>query len=398
MTWQAVVFDIMAKIHELHLAGEAQATVLVAEIEQMKSEPKKAQEFEANIFEKSKGLELLSHLEREDLDRLRLDRHRCAHPSIHDPTSDYQPTPELARSHLRNIVEHLLSRPPVAGKSALDKLKKLVDLPTFPIDEEEALVMFRCSPLQRAKNSVVREFFFFLMQRILIQTGPVDQHVRDATAISALYHLHPEQCELFLGDEVDKFVDYARNQGSWSVLWLVDVASRISTLADHLSDGSLLSIKHALLDSNLQNRAPMWERIAKIPRLDPWQQEFVKSLEYLDFVRVCERNPGDIRLKDRAFSELLDAGSYSGANKVGHAFFIPAAHLLSEEDLEQLFQIAGKNDQVGASQALKDLAKLLVDSGQLETKGLKKLIESNCPRPDSLRRMMMLSENYEPKD
>ena len=83
--------------------------------------------------------DLLSPVEAVDLARLRDDRHRCAHPSQQSAEEPYEPPAELARTHLRNAVVHLLARPPLQGTKAWDRVWRAVTSEYFPDSEKDAI-------------------------------------------------------------------------------------------------------------------------------------------------------------------------------------------------------------------------------------------------------------------
>ena len=126
-TWIAIVYDIVEKIRELALSGDRQAADYIKKFEDIQEahrqrDPKslnRSLEFErALLSEASSKFELISPNEMIDLERLREDRHRSAHPSMNTPEEPYRPTAELARVHLRNAIVHILQQSPVQGRSA----------------------------------------------------------------------------------------------------------------------------------------------------------------------------------------------------------------------------------------------------------------------------------------
>jgi hypothetical protein len=141
-TWIAVVYDIIHKFQELELAGDANASKHLGQFEKIRQagDLKGSLEFERNILTVAqKEFELISDIEHIDLARLQEDRNRCAHPAMNTNDEIYQPSPELARSHLRNAIEHLLQRPPVQGKAALNRLISDIESDYFPANNEDAV-------------------------------------------------------------------------------------------------------------------------------------------------------------------------------------------------------------------------------------------------------------------
>lgn len=106
-TWIAVFYDIIFKLQELELSGDDNASQKIAEYERIRRENniRGALNFEQNILDTAqKDFELISDVEHSDLTRLREDRNRCAHPVLNAFDEVYQPSAELARTHLRNAI------------------------------------------------------------------------------------------------------------------------------------------------------------------------------------------------------------------------------------------------------------------------------------------------------
>ena len=121
-TWNAVVFDFLHKLRELELFGDPEAAKLLKEFDNLRSSGKQYKElwqFESKIPEIAlTKFELISTVEKADIERLLDDRSRCAHPSMTSLEEPFEATAELARYHLRSAVTHLLERPPVQGRVA----------------------------------------------------------------------------------------------------------------------------------------------------------------------------------------------------------------------------------------------------------------------------------------
>jgi hypothetical protein len=124
-TWIAVSFDIIDKLKDLSLAGDKEAEKQLEEFEKARKAGDIASslKFERDILQIARDkLELISHIEFIDLERLQQDRNRCAHPSMTSDGEIFNPSAELARVHIRSAVEYLLQFPPAQGKYALESL------------------------------------------------------------------------------------------------------------------------------------------------------------------------------------------------------------------------------------------------------------------------------------
>lgn len=124
-TWIAVTFDLIDKFKELSALGDKEAEKQVEELEKARriNDISRFLQLEREIVEVARDkLELISHTESVDLERLQEDRNRCAHPSMNLEGEIFNPSAELARLHIRSAVNHLLQFPPSQGKYALERL------------------------------------------------------------------------------------------------------------------------------------------------------------------------------------------------------------------------------------------------------------------------------------
>src|SRR5689334_22373152 len=106
-TWIAVVYDLLSKIRELALSGDAEAQRIVADLNRWQpliakndlGAIKSSLDLERDIvtlandkFGFFEGMEVL------ELERLHDDRNRCAHPTYLRTEQPYTPSAELART------------------------------------------------------------------------------------------------------------------------------------------------------------------------------------------------------------------------------------------------------------------------------------------------------------
>ena len=188
--WTAVVHDYVSKIRELDLAQHKDARVEVEAFEKALSKARLGVyrdmlEFEKTILDNCVNkFEFISHLGYEDLERLRADRNRCAHPSMPSIDEVYEPPAELARYHLRSAVEHMLMHRPVQGKAALDIVLQSIASPYFPIEPTLAEAVLSEGPMGKPRKALLRNLVSVLIKRLLRddEDEPARQRVKAALA------------------------------------------------------------------------------------------------------------------------------------------------------------------------------------------------------------------------
>lgn len=189
-TWVAVAYDLIEKLRELALAGDHGAEKQVERLERIRSsnDISAALAFERSILQLARDdFELISAIDYVDLERLQVDRNRCAHPSLADEMVPYIPSAELVRAHIYAAVEHVLRHPPAQGKFALERLRAQIDSEYFPTKEADAFAALSAGPLSRPRDSLVRNLVTVLIKRLLQEDG---RGARLTAALAAIRKMH----------------------------------------------------------------------------------------------------------------------------------------------------------------------------------------------------------------
>lgn len=206
-TWVAVCFDLIGKLRELALAGDVSAEKQIERLEKIRAndDVSGALGFERDLLKLARDqFEFISPIEYVDLQRLQVDRNRCAHPSLIDETSPYKPSAELVRFHIVSAVDHVLRHPPAQGKFALDRLLGQINSEYFPTKKQEALDALRAGPLTKARESLVRNLVVVLLKKTFEETGSA--RARKISALKAIEILHPDYYKKALSTKISSLV------------------------------------------------------------------------------------------------------------------------------------------------------------------------------------------------
>lgn len=208
-TWNAVVFDFLHKLRELELLGNGEASSLLKDFENISSASKVRElwQFESDIPKTAlTKFELISSVEKTDIERLFEDRSRCAHPSMTSLEEPFQATAELARYHLRSAVMHLLQYPPVQGRSARERIFQDIKSEYFPVDPELATKYFQKSPLARARFSLIKDIVLGLTVSLLTKEVPEDEETRQFSALNAVSTMYPNEIGEILNNHLSNII------------------------------------------------------------------------------------------------------------------------------------------------------------------------------------------------
>lgn len=163
----AVCFDLIEKLRILASAGDPAAAKEVETLSNLQTQHERNDQnaisglltFERNLLEVFRDKFAFFGIDEFDqLSRLRFDRNRCAHPSFTKSSEPFQPSAELARLHIRNAIEHVVSQPPKQGKAALAALEATVLAPYFPDKIPEIVARLKGSGLSNARPSLTKAF------------------------------------------------------------------------------------------------------------------------------------------------------------------------------------------------------------------------------------------------
>lgn len=342
-TWIAVSFDIIDKLKDLTLAGDKEAEKQLEEFEKARKAGDIAQslKFERDILVIARDkLELISHIEFIDLERLQQDRNRCAHPSMTSDGEIFNPSAELARVHIRSAVEYLLQYPPAQGKYALENLLEEVKSEYFPTSLDKAVVALKNSPLFKARESLIRNFTIVLLKKILNETCDYKEKLKISSALNAISLMHKDVFDSTLkgklsglfksleDKDIDKTFHILQNlPDSWDYLD-PDVKQKIEAYVEKLPKEKLEEVEFLLTHSGLSSSARKRVRIATMADLD--------DPLFFDL-------PAPVA--DRIVKLFVESGSFDQANSFSSTVTRYASDF-SKEQVEKIIRACGENGQI----------------------------------------------------
>lgn len=122
MLWSVVVTDILFKLDQLATAyGDPTAQAILTEIGDIRKNNPKSPEREAELVNKvASRTDLLDHAEHSFLQSLQAHRHLSAHPVMTGGDALFAPNKETARAHIRNVLDGVLTKPPIMSRKVFN--------------------------------------------------------------------------------------------------------------------------------------------------------------------------------------------------------------------------------------------------------------------------------------
>lgn len=370
-TWIAIVYDYVHKLRDLDLSGDKLAKQKLEEFEEIckRHDVSGSLIFEKNvILQQHEEFELITPLERVDLERLFEDRNRCAHPSMNSPEETYTPTAELARLHLRNAVTHVLQRRPTQGKAAIDKLIAEIRSPYFPKKSKEAMEYLKQGALARPREALVRNLIIVILKAMLFDKSFQSQL---SAALEASITLHRETVEAALKEHTTKLYRQIpdktlyrglRFQALTSDAWQYledDVAMRLELYIKNVPKKQLgLSLGCAL----------------EIDALESFALEKIDSLSEEELGNCIAKDASKAYLA-KSLEFYFDSHSWNQANDRATKLVIPLAEFIELDDFENILKEASDNGEISHSHRFVDLMQIIRESRNISERKFVKRVK-----------------------
>lgn len=348
-TWIALVYNIIDKLRELGLSGDAQAAAQVKKFEEIttKRDIEEALKFERSILSSIQShYEFITAQEGIELNRLMEDRNRCAHPNLSREDEIFAPTPEQARTHIRNAVEILLSRPPVQGKAALNFLHSQVDSEYFPVDEVGAYNALKISPVYRAKKNLIKDFLLGGLTSCLKEKLSTKKRKQRIVAMQAVLKLHPiVAVDIVKGS----FETICRKLLDEHLSSLVKLLCEFSDLQGWLSDETIERVKRYVADMPTDDVA---HTLHYSYRMDILKDEAEARYEKMNYAELQasiaflskDANKIPTQVIDKAVEVYKRSGNYNDANLYASMLIRPCIVHASKQQLMDIIQAASNGE------------------------------------------------------
>lgn len=344
--WVALVYDLIAKYRELSALGDVPATVFLQTWDKANAsgDITKLLQLERNIIEDAAiNTQVINRIAKTHLDRLRADRHLCAHPAFSAEADLFEPSHELLRLHLVNAVDLVLSQEPLQGKAISESFDADVQSLGFPTSPERILDYVEQRYLSMVREQNVRNFGTVLAKSILKGVPP--------------------QWEAFQSRIVPSLVAIReRAPNSWgdtstAILKLIDNADpkdrpRVIAFLGAFPDfwARLQPPTRIVLEATIRNARQLHEMDYRlltgvaVPQLRPAIGLLIEGLSRRQLAEAIAFNP-IIELWPRAIAEYKGSLSWRGSEANFKDFVLPFAGMLSSEHMGQLLDAIIENGQ-----------------------------------------------------
>jgi hypothetical protein len=186
--WVAIVYDLIAKYRALSALGDAAAMAFLQSWDNATAagDVSRLLSLERTIIEDATvNTQVINRISQTQLDRLREDRHLCAHPAFSAEADLFEPSAELVRLHLVNAIDLVLSQDPLMGKAISELFDVDVQSLGFPTTHERVVDYVEQRYLSRVRARNIGNFGTVLAKSLL-KGVPVTWELHQQKIVSSL--------------------------------------------------------------------------------------------------------------------------------------------------------------------------------------------------------------------
>lgn len=349
MLYTISIADLVYKVRDLQdIYSDPSAEQIMKEITRLQTSHPTSPDWESKLIEMVKDqtnlLEPADYLHMTSLQKL---RHLCAHPVLTQNFELYSPNRETVRSHIRNILEGLLIKPPLLSRKILDDfLANLSLIKTIIHDDNELESHLRSKYFDKLKGKALRQVFRALWKIVFkIRDQPSnDNRAINLKALLIMVKNNYDSVIEMMRDEQDYYSDVSMDNGSELISLLNRFPRLNSEFADSLSIMSKnmietnadLDMQAIFLSGNINDHI---RKIIAGQNEDKYINSFVTVQSIIDVYNYAV--VGD--QQDMGYSFLIHMfGKSSGYDMADIRFSTLIKPYLQEFNISQLIDIVQK--------------------------------------------------------
>lgn len=376
----SVCFDLIAKLRSLASGGDQVAGALVAKLDNLQQQRsggnqaaiKALLEIERNLLEDFRDkFDFFGGQEFEELNRLRADRNRCAHPTFSHNALPYTPAAELARLHIRSALTYVLSQPPKQGKAALASLRAVIVSPYFPTVLDDAVERLRGSEIGTAREALVRAFVDDLAFGWPDTASPYHANSNVPLALEATVELHRPIAARRLVADIEKL---AKSGNAEAVRFAGATAVRIPEVAEQVDDATKTILRTWLLQETSEHKGRAIKRALQVGW---WRDNALQALETISVEQLRSVNEPPPEMVTRAAQLYGTATNWNDANELAGEVVNPLADRFSPADIEHVFERSQNGADLVGSHGFREFIRLLYDKNPILDADLEALLDAH---------------------
>ena len=364
--WTVTICDLIYKLQDLHnIFGDETAEKILKEIEKKQNENKKSPQWETDLIELiNQRSNIFETYEFVHIQSLQQHRHLSAHPIIKDDLELYQPNKETTRSHIRNILEAVLIKPPLASNKIfnilINDLKEKKDL--FP-DRESLKKYLELSFFKNMPIGVIENIFKKLWKFCfyLISEESIENKLINVRTLATLFNNNQDLLIDYMKSEDRYFGQNINLSEETDLEYFVHLCRRFPRIFYSLG----LSYQTPIKEKIKQNKSWHIQALFLYSKVNTYfsdlknvigYSELEKSKETIDYIKeYCSDNDSLTKMLNFFVDAFLHSSNFSSSDSRFNNLIEPYISEMTEEMLLKLIIGINENYQLYArSKAFND--------------------------------------------
>lgn len=352
-TWIAICVDIIEKIKELSISGDAEAARVEARLNSIQPNDVRGMlDFENHILEIAhEALGMLSLIERKHLERIKEDRNICAHPTFSIDGAQFVPQPEMARSYIVQACNYLLNQIPIKGKVILKNMYELITSQSFPTDNENAFIILSSDHyLGRVRGSVHRNLVTILIKRIFIDSDEVPSKLmaQIVSALVAVERINPDE---YRGVIKDKLSDLLAQSNDDQIKRIIPLLSMKPQTWNVISEAIKSRIEQLISNLEIADiiELQLVKSAEKIYEIRNFFNSWFENASEQDAYKLVKSSHSKLLL-DKAIEIFTTSSSFRGVESNGLNILLKYSDFLDDAKLQIVFDGIISNRNYGINQ------------------------------------------------
>ncbi|PKG55245.1 hypothetical protein [Shewanella sp. GutDb-MelDb] len=354
-TWISICVDVIQKIKELSVGGDAAAAKLEVKLDAIQpSDVRGMLDFENDILRIAhEELGVISLIEKTHLERVKEDRNICSHPTFSTDGSQFVPSPELARSYIVQAANYLLTNAPLKGKVVVHQMFGLITSISFPENKTKAFEVLSSERyLGRVKESAIRNLTIILFKRLFNDEDSMASGVL-LQITAALIAINRINSEAFKSACRDNLIKSLAASSDATLKRLLPVLSEMPELWRYVEEATQHRLEQVI--ENMSVKELVLYRVSSvasaIPSVEVYFQSSIDDIKWVDSSILLSGSPS-VTLLEQAIEFFVKSGSFDSAYSNGVNILLKYAGFLDDEKLTEVFEGVYRNKTYGINQIL----------------------------------------------
>lgn len=348
------ITDLVYKLIELKdLYGDERATKILNEVEKLQNEKPQSPDWESKLVEELFKRKMLDASEKNNIEALKNHRHLCAHPIITQNYELYNPTKENARSHIRNILEEILTKSPLIWMRDIFEefivyISENKDLSVSVLKDD-----IKNKYLSKLNENVISQIFTFLW-KICFKVDDSKSNENRGINIQVLYIFLEEQPQLV--DLIDSEKDnFSKNTDKKYYHHLITLFNKYYKIYNNLND-AFKDRFNKIIEEDFKMKAlcmfmhrdnSLSEHIENVISYNWSEKKVTDEIRILNNVKdYLEHNGNDDLMKKFCIEIFGKSYSYEVATERFDKLIKPLLNSLEQSDFELLLDKINNNSQI----------------------------------------------------